>query len=522
MTRRTYVFFGALVLALLVFGGVADHALDEQGRVAEAAARAEVGQRAEQAARSVRATLAQLAQDVLNSRPRPGLTVSRRVNPALTAPRPSAPGFLQRSEAELEALLSSTALSGSGLPEALVAAVALGRPEASSQVGERLLAGLLPVDPEELPYLADALALEDDARLQALRSRLERAPPTSLPTIPDFRRGLTVRGSVEGWARDDVGVSHYETPVEALLEQAGVGDHAAVTDPSGLAATTVDVPDVEGLTLSVEPRLPGRLRLRSLRALLWVAVLASVVGLAGLLRGLRREAKAVERERAFLTGVTHELRTPLAAIRLFGERLAHGRGDPREYGSMVAEESERLESLVERVLALPHADATLSITTLDPSELVRSAVSLAVARAERRQVTLAAYTPELPDVRWDGEAVRQALQNLLDNAIQHGREGGRVEVRAADTDGFVKLSVSDDGPGIGKRDRKRIFGRFERGATASSGTGLGLYLVDRVARAHGGRVDLVTEEGPGSTFTRVLPSEPPDTGRSSRDQDAPA
>ncbi len=165
MTRRTYVFFGALVLALLVFGGVADHALDEQGRVAETAARAEVGQRAEQAARSVRATLAQLEQDVLNSRPRPGVTVSRRVDPALTAPRPSAPGFLQRSEAELEALLSSTALSGSGLPEALVAAVALGRPEASSQVAERLLAGLLPVDPDELPYLADALAVEDDARL---------------------------------------------------------------------------------------------------------------------------------------------------------------------------------------------------------------------------------------------------------------------------------------------------------------------------------------------------------------------
>ena len=187
---------------------------------------------------------------------------------------------------------------------------------------------------------------------------------------------------------------------------------------------------------------------------------------------------------------------------------------------MVAEESERLESLVERVLALPHADETLSITTLDPSELVRSAVSLAVARAERRQVTLAAYTPGLPDVRWDGEAVRQALQNLLDNAIQHGREGGRVEVRAVETDGFVKLSVSDDGPGIGKRDRKRIFGRFERGATTSSGTGLGLYLVDRVVRAHGGRVDLVTEEGQGSTFTLVLPSEPPSPGRSSRDQDA--
>ncbi len=189
---------------------------------------------------------------------------------------------------------------------------------------------------------------------------------------------------------------------------------------------------------------------------------------------------------------------------------------------MVAQESERLESLVERVLALPHADETMSFSKVDPAELVLSAVSLAVGRAERRRITLTTDAPALPEVQWDGDAVRQALLNLLDNAIQHGREEGRVEVRAVDSDGSVELSVSDDGPGVGKRDRKRIFGRFERGANARSGTGLGLYLVDRVARAHGGRVDLVTEEGEGSTFTLVLPPEPPATGPSSRDQEAPA
>jgi signal transduction histidine kinase len=290
--------------------------------------------------------------------------------------------------------------------------------------------------------------------------------------------------------------------------------------PAG-TGLVLDVPDVEGFRLSVDPRVPGRLRLRGLRVLLWVAVVASLVGLAGLLRGLQREARAVEKEKAFLAGVTHELRTPLAAIRLFGERLASGRGDAREYGSMVAEESQRLESLVERVLALPGEDGRLSVSSLDPAELVRSAVSLARARAQRRRVTLTTETPELPTVLWNGEAVRQALLNLVDNAIQHGREGGRVEVRAAATDGSVSLSVSDDGPGIGRRDRERIFGRFERGVTASSGTGLGLYLVERVARAHGGRVDLVTEEGRGSTFTLVLPQHPHGV-RAPPDQEPPA
>jgi signal transduction histidine kinase len=524
VTARTHVFFGALVLALLAFGGLADHALVEQQRVAEAAARAEVGERANQAAQSVRATLAQLEQDVLGEEPWPGVAVGRRVDPTLsTAPRPSAPGFLQRPEAELEALLSSTSLSGSGLPEAVVAAVALGRPEARSQVAERLLAGLLPVDPDELPYLADALAAKDDPRVTSLRAQLQRTPDAAtLPAIPDFRRTWTERESIEGWSRDGIGLYRYEIPVGLLLDRAGVADHASVAEPSVAAGRIVDVPDVDGLALIVDPRVPGRLRLWSLRALLWAAVLVSVVGLTGLLRGLRREARAVEREKAFLTGVTHELRTPLAAIRLFGERLAHGRGDAKEYGSMVAQESERLESLVERVLALPHADQTPAFSRLDPTELVRSAVGVAAARAERRRMTLTTDVPALPEVRWDGEAVRQALLNLLDNAIQHGREGGRVEVRAVHTEGLVKLSVSDDGPGIGKRDRKRIFGRFERGATTSSGTGLGLYLVERVARAHGGRVDLATEEGQGSTFTLVLPPEPFETGPSSHDQEAPA
>ena len=73
----------------------------------------------------------------------------------------------------------------------------------------------------------------------------------------------------------------------------------------------------------------------------------------------------------------------------------------------------------------------------------------------------------------------------------------------------MRLSVADDGPGIGRGDSRRIFGRFERGRTEAPGTGLGLYLVEEVARAHGGRVDLVTAEGRGSTFTLVLPARPP-------------
>jgi signal transduction histidine kinase len=243
---------------------------------------------------------------------------------------------------------------------------------------------------------------------------------------------------------------------------------------------------------------------------LWLSAVAGVVGLLALRRALAREARAVDRERAFLAGVTHELRTPLTTIRVLGETLAEGRGEPREYGSLVARESERLEALVERVLTLTRVEQVPRFGPVDPGELLRSAVAVVTPRAERRSTRIECRVePSLPECRWDGEAVRRALLNLLDNAVAHGREGGHVEVAAATSGGQLALSVADDGPGIGSSDRRRIFGRFERGATEAPGTGLGLYLVEEVARAHGGRVDLVTAEGRGSTFTIVLPARPP-------------
>jgi signal transduction histidine kinase len=208
--------------------------------------------------------------------------------------------------------------------------------------------------------------------------------------------------------------------------------------------------------------------------------------------------------------VTHELRTPLAAIRLFGETLAEGRGDPREYGSLVAQESERLSDLVERVLAATRIDESPRFGAVSPGALARSAVDLMTGRAARRHVRLECHADDAPpEAHWDGDSVRRALLNLLDNAVKHGREGGRVEVRVIGAGDHVRLSVTDDGPGIGPAHRDGVFRRFTRGATDAPGAGLGLYLVDQVARAHGGRVDLETVEARGSTFTLVLPIVPP-------------
>ena len=227
-------------------------------------------------------------------------------------------------------------------------------------------------------------------------------------------------------------------------------------------------------------------------------------GLVAVRRALDREAQATAREKAFIAGVTHELRTPLAAIRLFGETLADGRGDPREYGALVARESERLEALVERVLAVTRVEeAPPSRPCGRRSSCARRSVLARGPRAGRSSLEARRrrYLPE-PGT---GRRSSGALLNLLDNAVQHGREGGRVECGASPTR-TGSVSVSDDGPGIGRRERRPSSGASRRGRSEAPGTGLGLYLVEHVARAHGGRVDLVTEEGRGSTFTLVLPA----------------
>jgi signal transduction histidine kinase len=514
-----------LAAALALVAVLADRALVGQAGLARAAAVARIDEDARLAALSVRASLAQLEPAVAAGRPASGVTVEfLSIPPPRSVPPSGFPPYGGRPRAELAELLSSTRATPNGLPEAVVARLALGPsapvsgPGGSPAVEERLLDGELAVRPEDLPLLASRLGLTSDPRVPALERRLRRAPDASdVPQAPSFRRRLSGPERIEGWTRTaDRRLLRYDLPAAALLDRAGIAERAQVSvagsAPGGdvpSLSRTVPVPDVEGFSLRVAPRLPGTLRLVALRGVLWLSTLAGVAGLLVLRRALAREARAVARERAFLAGVTHELRTPLTAIRVLGETLAEGRGEPREYGALVARESERLESLVERVLTLTRVEQVPRFGPVDPVELLRSAVALVAPRAERRSTRIECRVePDLPECRWEGEAVRRAVLNLLDNAVAHGREGGRVEASVSSDREEVRLSVADDGPGIGRTDRRRVFGRFERGRTNAPGTGLGLYLVEEVARAHGGRVDLVTAEGRGSTFTLVLPARP--------------
>ena len=211
-----------------------------------------------------------------------------------------------------------------------------------------------------------------------------------------------------------------------------------------------------------------------------------------------------------MAGVTHELRTPLAAIRLLAETLADGRGDPRDYGALVAQETERLESLVERVLSVARIDEAPHFAEVKPAgdRPLRGGSARPPGRAARghpgRRRRRAARAT------WDGEAVRQgARQPRRERDPPRSRGRARHGARRRPIARRCGSRCATTGPASRGTDRRSVFDRFVRGRSAGPGTGLGLYLVEQVARAHGGRVDLETEEGRGSTFTLVLPVVPP-------------
>jgi len=508
MSRPVLLLFSCLAAALGGFGLLADRALVQEAAASAALFSLRSEQEARTAALSIRGALGQIEQDLLAGRAAGAGEETLALMPALSAS--SGRAYRARPRSDLVALLLSTETTSSGLPEAVVAAVALGTPASRREVTERLLTGQLPVRPEDLPELARLLDAERDPRVAELQRRLRRVPDRAdLPEAPSFRRILRDGGRIEGWTRRGRSAIRYEIPARALFDAAGVA-HRASLATGGATAPGIAVPDVEGLRLTLRPVGPSRGRLLAARGLLWLAVAACLMALGLVHRALAREARAVSREKAFVTAVTHELRTPVAAIRVFGETLAEGGGDAREYGALLAEESERLEALVERVLAATRLDAAPQFTEVHPGDLLASVVRLMGPRALRRGVTLRLRADEfLGNARWDEAAVRGALLNLIDNAIKHGRTSGEVDAVAEGDAQHVRLSVRDDGPGIARRDQRRVFGRFARGTTEAAGTGLGLYLVDQVVRIHGGRVDLTSGDGHGCTFTLVLPRCPP-------------
>ncbi len=263
-------------------------------------------------------------------------------------------------------------------------------------------------------------------------------------------------------------------------------------------------------------------RRRNLAVGLGVLALLGAAGVV-LATGAQRARRLARQQLEFVAGVTHELNTPLAAIRSAGQNLADGivtsAAQVRRYGSLIDKEGGRLTALVAQILDFAGIESGSRVYAWERVSLCRlvdevlSDLRLVLEQSGLRVET--EIPAELPALRGDPAALRRVLANLLTNAAKFASSGGRVAVRVQPrADGrSVVVRVEDRGPGIPPAERAKAFEPFYRGSAAQRndlpGSGLGLSLVRRVVAAHGGRSWIEDAAGGGAAVVVELPTAPP-------------
>ncbi|MGE0594471.1 MAG: sensor histidine kinase [Vicinamibacterales bacterium] len=367
-----------------------------------------------------------------------------------------------------------------------------------------------------------------------------------LPTLVDRHFGGIDRASF------DVVVVNRERTAEVIYQQTATPPDQLLSQPDALTELLTlrvgeldeeDEPSERTIALStplaaaVERRgedddeewvLAARHREGSLQAAVAslrvrnMALSSGILVLTGIAVGLivvttRRAQRLAEQQIEFVAGVSHELRTPVAAIHLAAANLADGTVEDspriRQYGTIIQTESQRLRDTVERILqfaSLPSGQAGRPSMPVDLSALVRDVVRAALAASPAATVDVD-LDAGLPVLNGDPAGVRTCVENLVGNAVKYGGRPPRVQVKVrADGQGGVRLSVRDNGPGLERADLPYLQEPFYRGRRALAerlpGNGLGLYLVARIAKAHGGRLTAGNPSGGGAEFILHLPA----------------
>ncbi len=284
-------------------------------------------------------------------------------------------------------------------------------------------------------------------------------------------------------------------------------------------AAHLDAGEIPAALRALEATYPGELaetarRRRAMFASEGAALgLLVLVGVVFFYTALLRERRMRDNQQRFLAGATHELKTPLATVRLGLESLEQGTlPEPRraDYLRGMVRELDRLERGLTNILTAAGLEAggARPRHVEDLAEDVRHAVDAFRERCAAAELETHADGLACCPVRRDPAAIRIVLHNLLDNAVKYTPPGGRIEIRLLAEDTDAVLSVADNGRGIAAADVERIFGRFERGTESEhlGGTGLGLALVRELVQSHGGSVS-VRSDGPGkgACFTLRLP-----------------
>jgi two-component system phosphate regulon sensor histidine kinase PhoR len=220
----------------------------------------------------------------------------------------------------------------------------------------------------------------------------------------------------------------------------------------------------------------------------------------------------------FVANVSHEIKTPLTAIKGFVETLQHGKVEKPEetqrFLDIIQRHVNRLNSIVEDLLTLSKIEqedeaGTLNLRNWKVADVFQAAIQLCRSKAEEKNLNIEVAGNENARADFDPTLIEQAVVNLLDNAVKYSDPGGTITVSAEEKDSEILINVRDQGIGIAQKHLPRLFERFYRVDKSRSrqlgGTGLGLAIVKHIARAHGGHVTVESTVGEGSTFTIHLP-----------------
>ena len=245
-------------------------------------------------------------------------------------------------------------------------------------------------------------------------------------------------------------------------------------------------------------------------------------GVLIVLHDVTEQHRNEERRKEFVANVSHELRTPLTNVRSYAETLLDANGDipldtANNFLGIIINETDRMTAIVQDLLTLSRLDAgnaEMILTRFSFQEAIESVCRANALAAKQHSHELTCETaPDMPLITGDRSRLEQVMMNVIGNAIKYTPDGGHIRVTAGTQADSVWMEVADDGIGIPKKDRDRVFDRFYRVDKArsreSGGTGLGLSIAREIVDRHHGKLFLVDREGPGTTVRLELPIAPP-------------
>lgn len=256
---------------------------------------------------------------------------------------------------------------------------------------------------------------------------------------------------------------------------------------------------------------------RNRTALMLALFTTAVGGALWLWRSVAREAELAALKIDLVSRVSHELKTPLALIRMYGETLGMGRArdsnQASQFGGIIARESERLTAMIQRILDFSRLQAgtmTYETKVIDLGQVLRTICDAYTPHLEARGAILVETLPHEVFVRCDVNACEGAVINLLENAAKYGPEGepeSEIELELSTDGDMARIEVRDHGRGVPAAERDRIFEGFYRASNSGEvrGAGIGLSLVRHFARAHGGEIAAEPRSGGGTIFRLTLP-----------------